>query len=81
LLSPWRARHQPISLTARRLLPLAPQVSQVGNAALVERERAFNIQVAGITTIVLSVAALAVILFSMWQDQTSGSLILNVAPP
>ena len=27
-----------ISLSARRLLPLAPQVSQVGNAALVERE-------------------------------------------
>ncbi|MET4475522.1 hypothetical protein [Bradyrhizobium sp. F1.13.3] len=27
-----------IGFTARRLLPLAPQVSQVGNAALVERE-------------------------------------------
>jgi hypothetical protein len=27
-----------ISLTARRLPPLAPQVSQIGNAALVERE-------------------------------------------
>jgi hypothetical protein len=27
-----------VSLTARRLLPLAPQISQVGNAALVERE-------------------------------------------
>jgi hypothetical protein len=25
---------------ARRLLPLAPQVSQIGNAALVEREAA-----------------------------------------
>jgi hypothetical protein len=29
-----------ISLRARRLLPLAPQVPQVGNAALVEREAA-----------------------------------------
>ena len=27
-----------ISRSARRLLPLAPQVSQVGNSALVERE-------------------------------------------
>ena len=27
-----------VSLRARRLLPLAPQVSQVGNAALIERE-------------------------------------------
>ena len=27
-----------VGLRARRLLPLAPQVSQVGNAALVERE-------------------------------------------
>src|SRR5439155_4617595 len=27
-----------VSLRARRLLPLPPQVSQVGNAALVERE-------------------------------------------
>ena len=27
-----------ISRSARRLLPLTPQVSQVGNAALVERE-------------------------------------------
>jgi hypothetical protein len=27
-----------ISRSARRLLPLAPQISQVGNAALVERE-------------------------------------------
>ena len=27
-----------VGLSARRLLPLAPQVSQVGNAALVERE-------------------------------------------
>jgi hypothetical protein len=27
-----------VDLTARRLLPLAPQVSQIGNAALVERE-------------------------------------------
>jgi hypothetical protein len=27
-----------VSLTARRLPPLAPQVSQVGNAALIERE-------------------------------------------
>ena len=27
-----------VSRSARRLLPLAPQVSQVGNAALVERE-------------------------------------------
>jgi hypothetical protein len=27
-----------VSLRARRLLPLAPQVSQVGNAAPVERE-------------------------------------------
>ena len=29
-----------ISRSARRLLPLAPQVTQVGNAALVEREAA-----------------------------------------
>ena len=27
-----------VRLTARRLSPLAPQVSQVGNAALIERE-------------------------------------------
>ena len=27
-----------VDLTSRRLLPLAPQLSQVGNAALVERE-------------------------------------------
>jgi hypothetical protein len=27
-----------VSLRALRLLPLAPQVSQIGNAALVERE-------------------------------------------
>ncbi|MCP3459738.1 hypothetical protein [Bradyrhizobium sp. CCGUVB23] len=29
-----------VGLTARRLLPLAPQMSRVGNAALVEREAA-----------------------------------------
>ena len=29
-----------ISRSARRLLPLAPQVSQIGNAALIERETA-----------------------------------------
>jgi hypothetical protein len=29
-----------VSLRARRLLPFAPQVSQLGNAALIEREAA-----------------------------------------
>jgi hypothetical protein len=29
-----------IGLTARRLPPLAPQISQIGNAALIEREAA-----------------------------------------
>jgi hypothetical protein len=29
-----------VGFTARGLLPLAPQVSQVGNAALIEREAA-----------------------------------------
>jgi hypothetical protein len=37
-LIPERAFAFACSASARRLLPLAPQVSQVGNAALVERE-------------------------------------------